>query len=54
MNKLFDTSQYACCAIALFTTACGTQIVQAAEPAAATVGYQAILGKSVERQAPSC
>jgi hypothetical protein len=49
MNKLFHTLSLLV-AIALFTTACGAQIAQAAEPVPATVGYQAILGKSVSEQ----
>jgi hypothetical protein len=50
MNKLF-TILSILVAIALFTTACGAQIAQAAEPAPAAVGYRAILGKSVSEQA---
>jgi hypothetical protein len=49
MNKLFTTFSILV-AIALFTTACGAQIAQAAEPAPVAVGYQAILGKSVSEQ----
>lgn len=49
MNKLFNTLSLLV-AIALFTTACGAQIAQAAEPVPATVSYQAILGKSVSEQ----
>lgn len=49
MNKLFNTLSLLV-AIALFTTACGAQIAQAAEPVPAPVSYQAILGKSVSEQ----
>jgi len=50
MNKLFTTLSIFV-AIALFTTAYGAQIAQAAEPAPVAVGYHAILGKSVSDQA---
>jgi len=49
INKLFKPLSILV-AIALFATACGAQIVQAAEPDPATAGYQAILGKSVSEQ----
>src|SRR5688500_12662448 len=50
MNKLFKPLTILV-AIAFFATACGAQIAQAAEPAPAVVGYQAMLGKSVSDQA---
>ena len=50
MNKLFKPLSILV-AIALFTTACGAQIAQAAQEAPAAVGYQAILGKSMSEHA---
>jgi hypothetical protein len=50
MNKLFKTLSLLA-AMALFAIACSPQIAQAAPPAPAAVGYQAMLGKSVSDQA---
>jgi hypothetical protein len=49
MNKLFTTLSILA-AIAIFTTACGAQIAQAAESDPAAFGYQSVLGKSVTEQ----
>ena len=49
MNKLFTTLSILA-AIAIFTTACGAQIAQAAESNSAVVGFQAMLGKSVNEK----
>jgi hypothetical protein len=50
MNKIFKTLSLLA-AMALFAIACSPQIAQAAPPAPAVVGYQAMLGKSVSDQA---
>jgi hypothetical protein len=49
MVKLFKTLSILI-ALALFTTACGAQLAQAAGPVPAVAGYQAILGRSVSEQ----
>ena len=49
MNKLFTTLSVLV-AIAIFTTACGAQIAQAAAPESTALGYKAVLGKSVSEQ----